>query len=110
MYYKFFLKKSENNSLVSLPDLNKIGVLQVQIRNLIEAMTKEIENFSGNSFTDNEENLQKCDRIIYSLTKLCNKITSRHETSKDSEKYEQYMKYENLQHVSDKKKFIILFQ
>lgn len=82
-------------------------MLQMQIRNLIEAMTKEIENFNGNSFTDNEENLQKCDRIIYSLTKQCNKITSRHETSKDSEKYQQYMKYENLQHVKTKVHSII---
>lgn len=85
---------------MTIPDIAKIGVLHLQVKHLLESLHQEVEMFNGTVAIENEDKLQKCDRSVYSLMKMCARITGRHEPSRDNEKYQQYMKHEKLQHVS----------
>jgi hypothetical protein len=62
-------------------------------------VSKENDPFNGNAVIETEEKIKKCDRIIYQLIQICDKVTSRHEHAIEQEKMEKYMKYKLLQNV-----------
>ena len=69
------------------------------MKRIFNLSSRESENFTGDVVLISDEKIKKAERTIYQLIQMCNKITSRHQPSKDKEKLEKYMKYEKLQNV-----------
>ena len=91
--------RNPNGKLVQSPDLKGIQFLVSQLQTIIELVTKESEQFSGDSVLDSEEQIKKAERLVYQLVQICNKVTTRHEDAKEPEKVEKYMRYQTMQHV-----------
>jgi hypothetical protein len=75
-------------------------VIYGQIKKLIRVNTKELENYAGDSVLVSEEKLKKGDRLIFSMIKMCTRLTARHdlanEKSKKSAVMMQYYKFETV--------------
>ena len=91
--------RNPNGKLVQSPDLKGIQFLVNQLQMIIDLVTRESEQFSGDSVLDSEEQIKKAERIVYQLVQICNKVTTRHEDAKEPEKVEKYMRYQTMQHV-----------
>lgn len=69
------------------------------VRKLYQAVNAECESIGVEEIIKNEEKLKKAERCIYSLIKLCDAVTARHEHAKEPEKVDKYMRYQTLQQV-----------
>lgn len=82
------------------PNKQKIAMIYGQVKKLIRISMKEMENYSGDGVIANEENLKKSERIVFSLLKMCNRLTVRHDLDKlKTKKAEGLLHYDELEKV-----------
>jgi hypothetical protein len=86
--------------LVQAPNKHKTSVIYGQIKKLIRTNTKELENYAGDSVLGSEEKLKKGERLIFTMIKMCTRLTARHdlanEKSKKSAIMLQYYQFESV--------------
>lgn len=69
------------------------------VRGMFEILSKEIDNFTGDSVLINEEKMKKEESILFQFGKIHAILTERHEHGKDLSKEPKHIQYEKLQKV-----------
>ena len=63
---------------------------------------KEMENYAGDSVFISEEKLKRSERIIFSMVKLCNRLTKLHDMANEKKKSMVLLEYEDLEKTTKK--------
>jgi hypothetical protein len=74
----FSSKSINEKEIVPIPDKSKTIEIQARLLSILELVTKEVDNFMGDSTLDIEDKLKKCDRVLFDWQQLWRRLTNRH--------------------------------
>lgn len=81
----------------NLPDVAQISTILIHLKRVHENAMTQMEDMNGDAVLISEDNLKRCERLMYSMSQTCGIINARHDIPKD--KLDDCMRYEHIYKV-----------
>ena len=80
-----------------MPDPNQVSTILIHLKRIHENAMTQMEDLNGDAVLISEDNLKKCERLMYTMSHTCCTINNWHDIPRD--KVEDCMRYEHIYKV-----------